>query len=147
MKYNLRRMNEDDIPFLTSIVSENYSKFFAEQFVNEANFALNKLPFKPNFIVIENQDKILGCACWNSNWCSWGVFNISWVQVKKHFQNIGIGKLLVNKCLEELKPQAGLIILSTSSPDYYSKNWGFKILQQYRGNEGENYILMSLEVK
>ncbi len=147
----IRAMREDDIPKLAEIVSENYNKHCADMFYLEAGCSFYNYPFKPHFIVIESLlGDIIGCACWNTDWCSWGVFNISWVQIKKSMQNKGYGSLLIDCVLKDLKSQASLILLSTTKPDYYLK-WGFKEIKKYKVvieyDEEEIETLMALEIK
>lgn len=127
----LRSIREDDIPVLAGIVSENYDPHCAQMFYPDARCALADGPWRPRFIVAEIDGVPAGCACWAVDWSSWGVFNICWVQVEKARHGRGIGMALMNSVLAELKPQATLILLSTSLPTYYHR-WGFKELYSYR---------------
>jgi N-acetylglutamate synthase-like GNAT family acetyltransferase len=126
----IRPLQQSDIPKLAAIVNRNYNKHCAEMFYHEAACAFYNYPFVPHFLVIELNSLVIGCACWNADWCSWGVFNISWVQVDPNYQNKGVGKILVDAILNELMPIASLIILATTKPAYYKK-WGFEIIKSY----------------
>jgi predicted N-acetyltransferase YhbS len=147
----IRSMIEDDVPKLAAIVALNYNRHCAEAFHHEARCAFYNYPFKPRFIVAEDSSGWpLGCACWNADWCSWGVFNISWVQVAPHIQGRGVGKALVESVLSELRPIASLILLATTKPIYYQR-WGFKVIQTYSATveyekAGEIESLMALPV-
>lgn len=140
----LRRMREDDLPDLTLGVSKNYGLRFAEQFVVEATCAFMPYPFRPHFTVAEIEGRIVGCGCWASDWISWGVFNVSWVQVSPNMQSRGIGRAIMGRILDELRPQANLVMLATQIPTYYSRHWNFQELHKYAAGEDEEYMLMSL---
>lgn len=140
----IRAMQEPDIPPLARFVAQNYSPNFAEQFLTEARCAFMPFPFKPFFITAEANGVPIGCACYMSDWSSWGVFNLSWVQVAKSHQGQGIGRALVERCLSEMESFASLVILATSKPEYYARHWKFKNLMSYPSNEGETYQLMGL---
>lgn len=151
MTVTIRSMVEDDIAALAAIVAENYDAHCAEAFHHEARCAFYHYPFKPRFVVAQIDGRVVGCACWTSDWCSWGVFNLSWVQVDQDLQGNGIGKLLVNTVMAELRPQAVLILLATTKPEYYQKHWGFRSLQRYRASltyeiVGEVETLMGLVI-
>lgn len=96
------------------------------------------------------ENELSPCVCWCADWCSWGVFNISWVQVHPTMWRRGIGSALVSEALRQIMPQGRLALLSTSKPDFYAKRWGFKPMTDYRsqfvydGNERET--LMGLEL-
>lgn len=148
----IRSMIPDDVPKLAAIVSRNYNKHCAEAFHHEAQCAFYHYPFPPHFVVAELDGVVAGCACWVADWCSWGVFNISWVQVHSELQSAGIGKELVGAVLQQLRPLSSLILLATTKPGYYEKHWGFKAIQTYRANtkyedDGEVETLMALAVK
>lgn len=144
MSLSIRRAREDDIAPLTKIVADNYSKAFAEQFGPEITCAFMPYPFRPNFLVAELQGKTIGCACWMSDWLSWGVFNLSWVQVEKKEQRSGIGRALVQECLDRIFSQGNCALLATDIPDYYERWWGFKVRHRYMSNEGVEYSIMAL---
>jgi len=126
----IRSIVEDDIPTLASIVAENYDAHCAQMFYPDARCALADGAWRPRFLVADVDGKAVGCACWSVDWSSWGVFNICWVQVEKQRQRRGIGKGLIEAVLAELRPQATLILLSTSLPTYYHR-WGFRELCSY----------------
>lgn len=150
MLVRIRDMVEGDVPRLARIVGENYDKHCAQMFYVDAHCAFTNYPWKPRWIVAEVAGEAIGCACWNADWCSWGVFNICWVQVDKGHQRIGIGRSLVDHILAELRPQAVMVLLSTSKPDYYRRHWGFGPLIRYSpaaiydGSPDETLMALSL---
>jgi predicted N-acetyltransferase YhbS len=146
----IRSMKDDDVSILAAIIGKNYNKHCAEAFHHEARCAFYHYPFKPRFLVAENFSKIVGCVCWNTDWVSWGVFNISWVQVDPEYKGQGIGKMLVDAALTELRPIASMVLLATTKPAYYER-WGFQPLKSYRATveyevSGETEILMGLTI-
>lgn len=148
----IRSMTEDDIPALTAIISDNYDKHCAEAFQHESRCAFSDYPFKPRFLVAADRaGLIFGCACWTADWCSWGVFNISWVQVHRTWQRQGVGTSLVTAALGELRPIASTVLLMTTKPQFYEKKWRFKPLMRCRSSMiyeegGEFETLMGLEL-
>ncbi|TAL43858.1 MAG: N-acetyltransferase [Salinibacterium sp.] len=143
----IRSLTEDDIPKLAAIVAENYDAHCAQMFYPDARCALSDGPWRPRFLVATVDDEPVGCSCWSVDWSSWGVFNICWVQVEKCHQGRGIGKDLIDATLAELRPQATLILLSTSLKGYYER-WGFEPLCNYRSayvyDGSEQETLMAL---
>lgn len=141
----IRQTIKGDIPNLAAIVSKNYSKLTAEYFCSEIDCSLGAYPFKPTFYTGLNYEEIIGCAGYVANWLAYGSFSLSWVNIKSSEQNKGYGKKLVQQCIDDLVPIASLILLSTDVPAFYSKNWGFKILDKTDTKMGN--ILMGLNIK
>jgi GNAT superfamily N-acetyltransferase len=142
----IRRTTENDASDLTRIVSENYSRAFAEIFASELDGALSPFPNGPHFYTAVMDDRVAGCACYAPSWISWGTFSIGWVNADKDVRNHGIGRALVSKCISDIKNIGTLVTISTSVPEFYKKNWDFKHLQDFSGNEGDTYALMSLSL-
>lgn len=77
-----------------------------------------------DFFVFEENGKILGCAALSSSWDD--LAEIRSVAISKKMQKRGIGKELVNACLEEAKSFGfKKVFLLTYIPKYFMK-FGFK---------------------
>jgi N-acetylglutamate synthase-like GNAT family acetyltransferase len=142
----IRRTIESDIPMLSRIVSQNYSRQMAEHFSAEVLTAFMPYPFRPFFYSAVEGDALVGCAGYVANWLAYGTFSLSWVNVELTKQKAGIGRALVDQCLADLHAVAEHVILATTVPDFYSKNWGFKRLATFGGLSGAD-VLMSLDLQ
>jgi N-acetylglutamate synthase-like GNAT family acetyltransferase len=131
----IRRTVEADIPALARIVSQNYCKETAEHFVPEIELSFAPIAFRPWFYTAETLGSVVGCAGYTSSWVSYGAFTLCWVNVDKDRRHEGIGRALVNQCLNDLESRANLIILATSVPEFYERNWKFKVLTKYHGDQ------------
>lgn len=131
----VRRTIEADIPVLARIVSQNYTKESAEHFVPEIEMSFAPVPFRPWFYSAELDGVVVGCGGYVTSWISYGAFTLCWVNVDSGWRYQGIGKVIVNQCLCDLTDRANIVILATSVPEFYSKNWGFKTLVEFRGDQ------------
>lgn len=122
----IRRMMEADVPDLTHIVCANYSREIAESFADEMLATFAPYPYRPTFYTAIENDEPIGCAGYVAAWLAYGTFTLSWVNVAKQYQGYGHGRALVDRCLRDIKAKGTFVILATSVPEFYSKNWGFK---------------------
>lgn len=93
---------------------------------------------KPFFVIAEINGEIIGAAAFSEELFTTELWGISWVSVHESYRNQGIGKKLVQKCLDEIALKAGKkvnIILGTY-PDktrLYDRIGFTKLGQDYRG--------------
>lgn len=144
----IRRLIEDDIPALAHIVAANYSRAIAESFVDEMVMTFAPYPYRPFFYTAIHEGEAVGCAGYVANWLAYGTFTLSWVNVAKRLQGNGIGRMLVDRCLHDLAAKASFVILATSVPDFYAKNWGFVKIADMERQENEHMgtVVMSKEI-
>jgi amino-acid N-acetyltransferase len=77
-----------------------------------------------DFWVAEGDNKVMGCCALHISWDD--LAEIKSLAVQKNKQNKGIGKSLVNVCIDEAKNLgAKKIFVLTYKPDYFKK-FGFK---------------------
>jgi amino-acid N-acetyltransferase len=77
-----------------------------------------------DFWVAEEKDKIIGCAALHISWDD--LAEVKSVAVAKNKQGKGIGKELVDACLDEAKELgAHKVFVLTFKPDYFKK-FGFR---------------------
>jgi predicted N-acetyltransferase YhbS len=145
----VRRLIEDDIPALAHIIAANYSRSIAESFVDEMIMTFAPYPFRPFFYTAVHEGKVVGCAGYVANWLAYGTFTLSWVNVAKKLQGMGIGRMLVDRCLSDLAAKASFVILATSVPEFYAKNWGFVKIATMPSQENEHLgnVVMSREIR
>ena len=143
----IRRLCEDDIPPLAHMVKANWSRGDAEHFISEAECSFASYAWRPHFYTAEIDGVPVGCAAHVPNWISWGGYSLAWVGVFPSHQGQGVGRKLVNRCIDDIRARGTLIMLSTYVPEFYAKNWGFKKLQDFVGNDDKPSVLMSLDLR
>jgi N-acetylglutamate synthase-like GNAT family acetyltransferase len=122
---DIRRTTEDDLPELCQIVSRNYDRETAEHFFDEANLSFSTRLGRPQFYTAVEGGRLLGCAGYGPSWLTYGVYSLFWVNVPPDWRLKGIGKQLVQRCLRDLTSRADVVVLATTVPDFYWRNWGF----------------------
>lgn len=142
---SIRRTIESDIPDLARIVSQNYSKETAEHFVPEVELSFASVPFRPWFYTAEIHGEIVGCGGYGVSWLAYGAFSLFWINVAGWSRHRGIGRTIVEQCLRDLESRATLVILATSVPEFYSKNWKFETLTKFHGDQMTD-TLMALKL-
>ena len=143
----IRRTVEDDIPVLAHVVAGNYSREIAESFTDEMLMTFAPYPYRPFFYTAVENGEPIGCAGYVMAWLAYGTFTLSWVNVRKDMQGYGFGRQLVDRCLYDLEAKASFVILATSVPEFYSKNWGFaKIADMASENEKMGTVVMSKNI-
>jgi GNAT superfamily N-acetyltransferase len=141
----VRRLTEDDVAECTRIVCGNYDRETAEHFRDEVALSFSHHLGRPTFYVASDiHHQIYGCAGYGPSWLDYGVYSLFWVNTDLGARNRGVGKRLVNQCLLDLTSLASIVVLATTVPAFYSKNWGFKAM--YRGKMAMCTILMGLEL-
>jgi amino-acid N-acetyltransferase len=83
-----------------------------------------------DFYVYDEKGKILGCGALHISWDSLG--EIRSLVVQKSKQKMGIGKKIVNMCLNEAR-ELGLrrVFVLTYKPEYF-RQFGFKDIDKYQ---------------
>ena len=143
---NIRTLQEADIPAAAGIVGKNYSPVYAESAAREFQDMFGTAAIKPNYIVAEEEGDILGVAGFIQSWMDYNVYNIFWVNVDPEHQRQGVGKLLMQKVIDEIKsqPDPRLILLTTDSPAYYQEHFQFEDLYTFMDG---TYRLMCLSLE
>lgn len=142
----IRRTSLDDIPSLTRIVHRNYAKETAEHFFDEINLSFSSALCRPWFYTAEDDELgVVGCAGYGTSWLAYGAYSLFWVNVDVRAQRRGVGTTLVQQCIDDLSHRATLILLATTIPGFYSKNWGFAARTDFSSDQ-TTYTLMSLEL-
>lgn len=129
----LRRMMQEDIPELLHIIKQAWGEETARSAHVEFNESFSNAVWKPVGYVVSNQGCLYGCATYTASWLNYGIYDLAWVCIHEKYQGQGIGKLLVNKCLEDIKAVGTLVALTTDKPEYYTKHWNFKSTLVHNG--------------
>jgi ribosomal protein S18 acetylase RimI-like enzyme len=90
-------------------------------------------PDRYHFLVAENDNKIVGFACFGHRPLTQGSYDFYWLGVDPEFQHQGIGHALMNAVEDKIKQAGGyLVILETSSMREYAftrkayQNFGYQ---------------------
>jgi amino-acid N-acetyltransferase len=105
MDIKIRKATEADIKDIKTILS-----FF---FLDTDNVVKNL----PEFIVAENDNKTLGCACLDIG----TIVELRSIAILPAYRNKGIGSKLVEAILERAKELTDVIYLRTTSPVFFEK--------------------------
>ena len=140
----IRKMKPGDIRTASKIVGLNYTKEYQRSSRTEMEAMFKKYVIRPQYIVAEDNGKIVGLGGYTQSWMDYHVYTIFWVNVLPQEQRKGIGHALVKKIIENIKKEnAKLILLSTDKPEYYSRNFKFKKMIKVKNSK---YVLMSLDL-
>ncbi|MES2213457.1 MAG: GNAT family N-acetyltransferase [Patescibacteria group bacterium] len=140
----IRLLQKKDITQAATIVGKNYNKKYQRSATLELKDMFGKSQVTPIYFVAEEKGKILGFAGFSQSWMDYSIWTIFWVNVLPNLQKQGIGKLLVDRVIKEIrkKKNAKLILLSAKIPDYYVKHFDFKTIDKV----DDSYDLMSLDI-
>jgi GNAT superfamily N-acetyltransferase len=122
----LRRLTQNDIPQCLHIAKANWGIDIAQSCVVELGQAFNSAVWKPNFYVAEEDQRVIGFAGYAASWMHYSIQEITWVNVDPSYHRNGIGRGLVNQCIDDIQAVGSVIMLSTTIPEYYEKWWSFK---------------------
>lgn len=137
----VRPLGIEDIPALLHIVRSNWSENIAQMAHVEFGQAFNQAVWKPIFYVAEVNGKIVGSAGYHVSWMAYGVYDITWVNAHIDHRNVGIGRALVTRCIDDIRAVGSLAMLSTKSPEYYAKRWGFVTCFEHLGDAYMRLVL------
>lgn len=143
---NIRTLQEADIPAAAAIVGKNYSPKDGESATREFQDMFGSAAIKPRYVVAEKEGNIIGVAGFTQSWMDYNVYNIFWVNVDPNHQRKGVGKLLMQRIIDEIKaqPDSRLILLTTDSPAYYQEHFQFEDLYTFMDG---TYRLMCLSLE
>lgn len=146
----IRLLRQKDISAATKIVTQNYSHRYGRIAEGELNAMFRNNVGSPSYVVAEERGKIIGFAGFVQSWMDFHVYHIFWVNVDPQYQNRGIGTALVKRSIQEIKRKRGedkkaaMILITTTSPAYYKKRFGFKTLTKLHRKK---YHLMTLSLE
>ena len=143
---NIRLLEKKDIKSAAKIVGQNYSKKYEQSSTLELTDMFAKTSNNPVYYVAEEKGVVVGFAGYIQSWMDYNIYQIFWVNVTPSLQRKGIGKQLVARVIKEIKKKKKvcLIQLTTSSPAYYKKQFGFKSLLKFQ-NKSYDLMVLSLE--
>src|SRR5581483_5942873 len=96
----------------------------------------------PQLYVYAEDKAVVGMAGFAITWLDWNTYALCWVVVDQSKRMCGVGRALVDRCLQDLSNMASYVVLSTNVPEFYSKNWNFKPIDKTK----DGSVLMSLDL-
>lgn len=144
----IRLLTRKDIKAAAAIAAANWSKKWSGPAERETKEMFGKSEIRPTYYVAEEDGEIVGFTGYMMSWMDYNIYQIFWVNVLPKRQKQGIGKMLIQKVIREVKKKKSvhLLLLTSSNKtlQYYEKLFGFKVLQKFMG---QDYNLMSLDLK
>ena len=142
----IRKLRKQDIDAASAIVTRNYSPAYGRLARAEvaAMFDLSAVS-RPTYYAAIEGNRLLGFAGYVVSWMDYEVANIFWVNVDPDHQKRGIGKLLINTLIAKAQKDKAinLVLLTTKTPAYYRKHFGFRTISKFGPNQDH---LMELKV-
>jgi N-acetylglutamate synthase-like GNAT family acetyltransferase len=103
----IRRIKESEAAAASKIVGINYSREYQKRSKKEIEAMFRNYVYKPEYLVAEDNGKIIGLAGCIESWMDYRVYQIFWVNVLPEHQNRGTGTQLVEKLHRENKEKEG----------------------------------------
>jgi N-acetylglutamate synthase-like GNAT family acetyltransferase len=144
----IRPLKEEDIDSCSKIVGENYSGKYANNSILEMGEMFGEALIKPEYVVAEENNKIIGFGGYIQSFMDYHVYQIFWINVIPENQGNGIGTNLVQTIIKKIKninekDKKPLVIqLTTTKPRFYEERFKFKIVSELK----EGSYLMVLNV-
>ena len=139
-------MTYSDIPACLMVIAECWDKSTAQIAKPDLESMFASTVWKPFFYVAEENNEIIGLACYNISWLCYGIYDFTWHGVKEKYRNKGVGRSLVQKRLDDLKSIADYVMIVTGIPEYYEKHFDFKTISKMETvrNYGEHLMLLKI---
>jgi N-acetylglutamate synthase-like GNAT family acetyltransferase len=132
---------EDDIS-IAEITETHSGPINAQKAVRQFYEMFKNGYFNPHYYVAEIEEKVVGYAGFRDMWIAPDTYELVWINVKKGFEGLGIGRELTLKRIEHIKSLDGsLIMLMTHKPKFFEK-LGFKITNTF-----DDWHLMHMNLK
>lgn len=147
-KLKIRLLRRNDIEACASIVTANYTSHYGKLAAVEIGEMFGSSSIRPVYLVAEQGKEVVGFAGFMQSWMDYHVYTIFWVNVRPDKQGKGIGGRLVQKVIRILRKKKGAsyVMLTTKSPRFYGKNFGFKTLAVLPQRAGGRSRLMGLSL-
>jgi ribosomal protein S18 acetylase RimI-like enzyme len=139
----IRALQQSDIPACLGIACEAWDRATAQMCQPDLESAFAIAVWKPFFYVAEVESEVVAMGGYGVSWLTYGVYNLFWHAVRKSHRGRGIGRAMVNRRLDDLRPIANVVMIATKIPDYYSRFWNFRAVAEMP--VGRDRFLMLLD--
>jgi ribosomal protein S18 acetylase RimI-like enzyme len=133
---NIRQMIKKDRKTILDMIVE--TEMFTTAEVDVAMelvdiYLNNKNQKDYNIVVAEEENEVLGYACYGPTPATEGTFDLYWIVVNPAHQNMGIGKKLLHYVEKKVFEAGGrLLVIETSSQQKYIPTQKFYINNDYK---------------
>jgi GNAT superfamily N-acetyltransferase len=143
----IRPMQQSDIPQCLIIAREGWDRGTAQHAAPDFTEMFASAAWRPFFYVAEEHESIVGMVGYGVSWLCYGVYNLFWLAVRRNARGRGIGKALIERCLDDLYPIADVLMLVTSIPEFYERHWRFRTIANIKTTEnyGEHLMLLTVD--
>jgi len=144
-----KKLKQSDIAFISDILES--TGFFYDHEIEVAlelaqeNLSKGEEKSGYIFLIAENEDKVVGYACYGKTPCTADSYDLYWIAVHQNQKGAGIGKILMLKIEEDISKLGGKNIwIETSSRPLYDPTrifylkTGCKIMAELPHFYGEN---------
>lgn len=110
----IRLMERRDIPACRILVAHGWDALFGDI----SHLDLNEIwgpGWRPTFYVADGGGRPIGMCAYNIAWLGYGIYSLTWLVVHPDHRGRKIASSLVDRCLEDLRPIARLILAETPS--------------------------------
>ncbi len=129
--FDIRSIHQTDVDSCYLIVNANWGETVAHRFLSEVSQVWTDMLEPPLYYVATVDGSVVGFGGIIRSWIMFGVWDVTWVNIKKEFQNEGLGKALIEYCLKEILTCNGKVVnLMTKSPDFFN-HFGFNVIKDY----------------
>ena len=133
---NIRQMIKKDRKTILDMIveTEMFTTAEADVAMELVDIYLNNKNQKDyNIIVAEEENEVLGYACYGPTPATEGTFDLYWIVVNPAHQNMGIGKKLLHYVEKKVFEAGGrLLVIETSSQQKYISTQKFYINNDYK---------------
>ena len=148
----IRPIERHEVPTAVEIITENFGNEWDQLAMEDIMAMWDDIHLRPIWYGAFMDGVLLGIIGLVPAWVDYNFFQGQWLCVRKAYQKQGLGKLLMNHLIEEIRlrgkdfpgnmnaPKCLLISTADHNIDYYISNWGFKVIQHIE----ENRNLMTL---
>jgi GNAT superfamily N-acetyltransferase len=131
----IRDLHRDDILACQMIVAEHWGWPVATHAGLEMGEMFCHSLWPPYYYVVEDDRGIVGFAGFKASWVMSNTYELIWVNVATRALGNGVGRMLTQKRLDEIKRRGGaLVTLMTQKPLFFAK-FGFRSLANFDGWE------------
>lgn len=111
----IRLMERGDIPACMVLAAHGWGPLFGGVSHVDFNEAFGP-GWRPTFYVAATDaGGAVGMCAHNIAWLGYGIYSLTWLTVHPAFRGRGIASRLVDRCLQDLRPIARLILAETPS--------------------------------
>jgi GNAT superfamily N-acetyltransferase len=119
-----------------AIVNDEWGGFYGDKFEQEALQIMRQAPSIIHGYYLPS-GQLVGVGCLLRAGFDYAYWSLTWIMVDKAHRGLGIGKAIVDSLLDYARDEQAKchnpncrVLLTTTKPEFYSKNWNFKTITE-----------------